>query len=392
MKKQKIKYGAFIFVTMLFGGAAILFIILGSLTDFDYNITANSLSVASLVVAIIAFFIAWKTYFNIDSVQHATAMEGNVLEKTNYSIEYSAIIKQFENDCKGNDLLSQITEKIKRIKSAKTCIQLADNIQLIIDNLIWLNFLNKGESKDDLSYNELSKVLNKKLRQIIKDAKRYESINSGLSLLFNENINLIISVLSYHDIKIEDKTISKIKNRTNTIRNKKHTDGNKSTKNSDKGVLFSMQYIRGKSLENPIAKMIYYIYVGRYFLDKATKLLDTKKIDFSPDEYRKKIEKFSETQHKDFKIYIEIANEAFEGAKQIQNSNILWDCILEQNRFKVFMFKNINNQSSEHHKKLEDYINLIKNKWERVLKLMFTEDDKNNFMKKSIESSIKQFG
>lgn len=53
-------------------------------------------TVLSLVVSAIAFYIAMKTYISIDSVNVITQMDGNVLENEHYVTSFASLLKEYD--------------------------------------------------------------------------------------------------------------------------------------------------------------------------------------------------------------------------------------------------------------------------------------------------------
>lgn len=193
------------------------------------------LSVLSTVISVVALIYAMITYYSIDRVQSMNSMEGNVLCNPNYSVAYPENIQQFET-CK---TASEFGEKIFNViayKKPSNCQVFAQNIQCIVDNLSWIGWVDH----DALFYKRCEELMS----GLLADRKRFRNINSGLNLLIEENIKLIYTVIHYQNNRIANST-----------------------------ALSPMENIRGKVLENPIAKLTYYIFMGLEYMKRARDLL-----------------------------------------------------------------------------------------------------------------------
>ena len=255
----------------------------------------NVIDSISFIVALIAFVFSAITYFSIDAVNSITSMNGNVLENPYYTITTASAIQKFSN-CKTYDEYENTLFNMVKLKRHTTsCIAFADEIQCIIDNLIWFHDIEKNAKNI-----ERMNCLVKKLR---KEEKKYSRLSNSINYLLDENIKLI-----EYNFQFQIHRTSK----------ELHA--------------CELENVRGEMLINPVARIIYYDYVALDYSKQARRLLDIsgKYKDFSlPNlleiyaSLNKK--KYNAQTLKKIQILVERANSFYEKAMKVASENLLWE-------------------------------------------------------------------
>ncbi|MER2236986.1 MAG: hypothetical protein ABS892_02830, partial [Psychrobacillus sp.] len=202
-----------------------------------------SITLISIVVSILAFHFALKTYVSIDSVNAINKMQGNVLENPDYVTSIPSLMKKYSQ--------SNATEVSKAIygdlavlykKQSKSAIEFANNLQYFIDLIVFFPSL---FTNSNTSHKENAKKIDEILKLIDKRLKSLMSISTGNLLLVEETIQLLKYVMKYQKlVNIENHNIPA-----------------------------SILEIRGSLLKNPVSKTIYNNYLGLYFRQKAMDII-----------------------------------------------------------------------------------------------------------------------
>ena len=272
--------------------------------DFQQIRDGELLSIMSMVVSVVALLVALITYIAIDSVNEITAMEGNVLENPNYSACSVGLIRDY---CEFNErdftihLINDLDHFTKT--HCRTCMELADSIQYVIDRLIWVAY-----AKNDDKGIEQRKAI---IHRLKRKQRKYSKISNGLQYSLNENIKLIEYVLHYQDkSQLKDKS-------------------------------FLIADIREGMIRNPVGKIVYYDYLGLTFRQRAAKLIgknDENISEFSI-EYMTKIQscKFDEQKVEEIECLLCSAEKAFEQALRYTNGDVLWESYITYNLARVYV-------------------------------------------------------
>lgn len=325
MKKQKssvITLSILIIMIIVFIITTILY--KSNFFDSINAIISFAIQIISLFISVTALVIAFITYTSIDSVNVISSMEGNVLENENYTIAYSELVLQYTECTSVIELQNKLyNDNIVRIKEkSNTCIEFSDNIQNIIDCILWFAYTDVKSEEGQRKALELTDLLDKKYLE-------FDTISNGNQYLLQESIKLIKYVLYYQ--------------------------GNK-----DKGFYdskYDLINIRGKLLRNPIGKIIYYDYLGLSYNAKASAIIREKlKLQghFFTSENLKKIKEadFGEDIEK-INMYIEKAHRVFGQAKELADDELLWEGYIDFNMARVSFIKAfVNNGDLEEGKKL----------------------------------------
>ena len=207
----------------------------------------------SAVLAVLAFIVSILTLSSIDSVSAVSRMEGNVLENEGYRTDLAQLlhdISSWKADKEG--LIELIEDPYKRHLTSGT--QLADNLQRTIDCLVLIPFIlpsgRKAQEIADLESREaLSKSLDRMIKRIEHQVLKFERINAGSNILIDESFKLIKAVL-YHQFK-------------------EHFPENHTY------IQERMPSVRGTMLKNPVSKVVYYNYLGLFYMHKAQELIES---------------------------------------------------------------------------------------------------------------------
>lgn len=318
-------------------------------TDIQMNIEKTNEAV-SFFVSIVALIIALITFFSIDAVDKKNRMDNNVLEKTNYCAAYPTMIKQLNAKDKTeykNILLSSVIKKPK----IHTCMEFADWIQKIEDHIIWFAYYNWEDDEKKRFISDIKMELN-----------RFNNINSGISLLLDENVKLIEQVVYYQE-------------------NRKKNQNNN---------LSLLEEVRYKLLPNPIAQIVYFDYLGLDYRLYASRIMN------NASEYEEFSEQYFFTfkyKKNDFNIdkcrfLIEEAKKNFLKALKLAEDDILWNGYLKYNlvRCEIMMFMISDNEKKLKMKNLiVDLLNDCVRTRTNICYIINIE----GFLKKSFEKELK---
>lgn len=286
----------------------------------------NFIAITSLAISLVALVITLITYIAIDSVNEVTSMEGNVLENPNYTISSGKLIDDFKgakDEIKFSELLMNKLDK--ETKNNKSCIELADSIQAVVDHLIWFAYTD--------SSNEFVKKMSKDIiERIDKSYEKFSKVSNAVKYAFHENLELIKYVMKYQ----------------------------KSAKESTEYKSCELVNIKGKMIQNPISKIVYYDYLGLDYRRSAAQCLNAlvpgeKAKEFSLENMRKLKENAKSQDLTKAKFLLEEAKEAFEKAVEYAEGDILWDGYVSYNLARVsVMYYLIEPEKYDKQKVLED--------------------------------------
>lgn len=298
------------------------------------------LSVFSIVISVVALVYAMITYYSIDSVQSMNSMEGNVLCNTKYSVAYPESIQYFE-DCITEDEFQSRLFDLLLYKKSVDCKQYAEHIQCVIDNIIWIAYANHNDS----FYKKCSVLLEK----LNSDKQKFKYINSGLNCLFNENIKLISYVINYQNQRIENSVaISRLEN------------------------------IRGRSIENPVAQITFYNYLGLEYRKRADKLLGFNNI-FTAENMKKIIEKFQSGEYQKEKAHysalLDIAEKSFMKAFVISNDDMIWKGYISYNLARVKVMRYLVSPDDVYKADVEDCLERAVRDRDNILYLIWSDSE-----------------
>ena len=280
------------------------------------------ISITSFILSFLAFCVAVKTYISIDSVDSATAMEGNILENTHYSVEYVDLLKTINGNTH-DDVVKKLKAALNKKHRYHNTIEFANHLQRTIDCLVLLRLI---DVSGDVIYDEYHRfVLN-----VVLTARHFESISSGLEYVFGENLKLIFSVmriLTEKNLLNKKKSIRGLmericENRSYSLIKKKHYD-------------CEIYNVRGKMLLNPISQIAYYDYMAIAMIKSmfGCKLfIPNDDCESFPKQF---ISKQNLTEEAEVTIVLEKAQKCLESASSLSEGNFLWSAIIQDDLLQV---------------------------------------------------------
>ena len=284
----------------------IVIVVLGSMVAgifwaYTEKFQGDWINLTSFVISVIALIISLVTYISIDAVNQMTTMDGNVLENENYTVAYSEMLGQFD-DCETKEAFQKRLFDVVRNGfkyNCSTCIQYADNIQNLIDHIIWFAYL-------DFSDIKFTRELDKLIKRVDKKLIEYCNLSNGIQYTLQENVKLVKRVLNYQ-------------------MRRSLTQGN----------ISNFEDIRGKMIRNPISQIVYYDYLGLNYRSKVNQLLKacgSSKDEFTPEYMRDVyVFKYSDTDMENIKTLLRKARQAFKAAEELSNGDILWRSYISYN-------------------------------------------------------------
>lgn len=297
MKKRiRFKWSYVVIVVVVLGS-----MVAGIFWSYTERFQGDWINLTSFVISVIALIISLITYISIDAVNQMTTMDGNVLENENYTVAYSEMLRQFA-DCETKEafqkrLFDVVNNGFKY--NCSTCIQYADNIQNLIDHIIWFAYLDFSDIKFERELDKLIKRVDKKLIE-------YCNLSNGIQHTLQENVKLVKRVLDYQ-------------------MRRSLTQGN----------ISNFEDIRGKMIRNPISQIVYYDYLGLNYRSKVSQLLKvcgSSKGEFTPEYMRDVyVFKYSDTDMENIKTLLRKARRSFEEAKELSDGDILWRSYISYN-------------------------------------------------------------
>lgn len=284
-----------------------------------------TISTVSFIIALLALYIAVKTYTSIDSVNNISKMDGNILDNTNYVTSVPELILQFKAQDEKQleeQIFNDIEYKLKN--ESKTAVQFADTLQHMIDLIVFLPAVFNAKNIDKSTYkNRMESILEK----IDNKCNIFRSINKGNSIQINETIKLFKGVISYQKLVAD--------NNFNV-----HAD---------------LLQVRGPILRNPVTKTIYNNYLGLYYNKKGMHLIRQELSMNNEDvlslqgltKVTKNILNIDPSIREDIVMYLEAACEHFDKALVACEEDIMWPGFINYNKARTLYFlsllKNNNN-------------------------------------------------
>mgnify|MGYP003665599432 FL=1 len=139
MRTSKILYFT-IFILVVFSGCFSVWVYYLNEGKDLLNFT---ISIVGFCIAVLALFIAVRTYTSIDNVNNISKMEGNILDNENYVTSLPELINRFKSkdeETLNKEIFNSIDFKLK--KESGTAVLFADTLQYLID-LIVLSYLKR---------------------------------------------------------------------------------------------------------------------------------------------------------------------------------------------------------------------------------------------------------
>ena len=320
-------------------GVAFTALFMSPAVSLDFHtFSDNAVSYISFIISFIAFVFSMITYFSIDSVNSITAMDGNVLENENYSIAYEEVVDSFRKCKEKETFTEELLQCVAPQKQTISCMEYADELQKIIDYIIWFAYVDLGNEAVSKRCGELVDVIK-------KEQQRYSKLSNGINYMLNENVKLIEYVLLYQKIR---------NSRT-------------------EGVFSKLENIRGDMLRNPVSKIVYFDYLGLDYRRKAAAVLDgtvketMKKAglnegrEFQTD-YMKTVQALTlkDEQREQFDCLSSRALDCFIKAEEYAADNVLWNGYIQYNKLRVDIMRYLVFKEKTREELIADIDNTIK--------------------------------
>lgn len=248
------------------------------------------IAIFSLDVALLALYISLRTFYSIDEVNAISRMDGNVMENPRYRPNILRAVFRFPQGdfLETSEALMNYMEGLFHDKSKHSGAHLADNVLEVADLLVLIPYFVKDNSAIQL--NRVSDLLD-----IIRyKVDNFKEISDGSCKLLEETVSLIESVFAYQ--RMND------------------------SRKSDPSKLLE---IRGSIFINPVTSILYYDYLGLYFLRCATYLL-TNQISPSLLEIINGASMCKDDDKSLALVYCNKASDAFRRAKDNIGDDMIW--------------------------------------------------------------------
>jgi hypothetical protein len=283
-----------------------------------------TISTVGFCIALLALFIAVRTYTSIDSVNHISKMEGNILDNENYVTSLPELINRYKSKDEktlDKELFESIEYKLK--KESHTAVLFADTLQYMIDLIVLFPAVFNATETDKKSYK-------KRMDKILSDVDRLrdilQSVSKGNSIQITESIKLFKAVISYQSFV---------------------ADGNFN-------IHADLLHVRGPILRNPVTKTIYHNYLGLYYNKKGMHLLrdslNLGSIDILSIEGLKvvkmKVNTISPSIIEETTMYLRSACEQFDRALKISSEDVMWPSFIKYNKARTLYFLNLFSNSN----------------------------------------------
>jgi len=339
------------------------FINLGDTNDEAF--VTYLITLISFMVSVIALIISLRTFFSIDSVNSITSMDGNVLENEHYSVSYPEAIHAL-SEAKDQEAFTNIV--LSRMdfdrKPTHSCIEYADWLQKIIDNLVWLAYV-------DLNSDTYKKGWDKLNEGIKRELTKYNSLSNCIQYVLQEHIKMIETVMTYikWSNEQEEEELSKVS---------------------------ILEDVRGGIIENPVSKTVYYDYLGLNYHKKARSLIMKQLSDQlkegTSDFYKALYDlDFDDTKEslndiKAIKAMLTRSLSAFDIASKSSVNDLLWDGYIKYNKVRVEILSSIIEKKSKD--ELQDIITELKEvvRIREDIKLLYAKKD--SYLEKKLQEEI----
>ncbi|WP_026032231.1 hypothetical protein [Moritella marina] len=275
-----------------------------------------TISIVGFCIAVLALFIAVRTYTSIDSVNNISKMDGNILDNENYVISVPELVIKFQCDDEKTlekELFKSIELKLKR--ESGTAVLFADTLQYMIDLIVFFPAVFNASDIDKGAYRKRMDCI---LAEVERRSSILHSISKGNSIQITETIKLFKAVISYQSFVSDNKF-------------NVHAD---------------LLHVRGPILRNPVTKTIYHNYLGLFYNKKGMFLigesLGLNGINLLSIDGMKlvseKINLMSPSSKEDAIMYLKSACEQFERALVSCEDDIMWPGFINYNKARTMLF------------------------------------------------------
>jgi len=321
MKRTNILYIT-IFLIVLFSGCLAIWVYYLKEGKDLLNFT---ISIVGFCIALLALFIAVRTYASIDSVNNISKMDGNILDNERYVTSLPELINQYKSKNQKDldeELFESIELKLKR--DSNTAVLFADTLQYLVDLIVLFPAVFNAADTDKIRYkNRMDRIL----KNIDKQRDILQTISKGNSIQITETIKLLKAVVSYQSF----------------------------VANGNFNIHADLLHVRGPILRNPVTKTIYHNYLGLYYNKKGMHLLkeslnmgsrDILSID-GLDFVRSNIDSCSPSVIEEVVMYLRSACEQFDRALEISSEDVMWPGFINYNKARTLYFMHLLSESKE---------------------------------------------
>jgi hypothetical protein len=275
-----------------------------------------TISTVGFCIALLALFIAVRTYTSIDSVNNISKMEGNILDNENYVTSLPELINRYKSKDEktlDKELFDSIEYKLK--KESHTAVLFADTLQYMIDLIVLFPAVFNAADTDKKLY---KKRMDKILLGVDRQRDILHSVSKGNSIQITESIKLFKAVISYQGFVADG--IFNI-----------HAD---------------LLHVRGPILRNPVTKTIFHNYLGLYYNKKGMHLLrDSLKMGSADilsidglNVVKMDLNTISPTIIEDVIMYLKSGCEQFDRALKISSEDVMWPGFIKYNKARTLYF------------------------------------------------------
>jgi len=276
------------------------------ITSIVFYTKEDKFPLQDIAIALIALYIALRTFSSIDQVDKLGKMDGNVLDNERYItsiVELTNEFKESDNIQLANNLFKSIENRLR--SDSKTASDFADTLQHMIDLIVLFPAVfNSKENNNSINYDARMEFI----LELVKE--RHErfllSVNKGSLIQISEAIKLFKAVNNYQ------KKVSK----------------------KDFNVNSDLLLVRGAMLKNPVTRTIYHNYLGLVFHKKALNLINIKEKDTLSINAIKEIVNgdFDASTKENIVVYLNYANEQFNKAILASKEDIMWSGFINFNK------------------------------------------------------------
>ncbi|MEW9798601.1 hypothetical protein [Alteromonas sp. CYL-A6] len=311
--------------TLLYTSIFILVVLSAGLAIWVYYLKEGkdllnfTIFIVGFCIAVLALFIAVRTYTSIDSVNNISKMEGNILDNEHYVTSLPELINHYQaKDEKTleNALFESMESKLKY--ESDTAVMFADTLQYLIDLIVLFPAVFNASDTDKGRY---KKRMDKILLTIDKQRDALHAVSKGNAIQITESIKLFKAVVAYQRFV---------------------ADG-------DFNIHADLLHVRGPILRNPVTRTIYHNYLGLYYNKKGmhlirdglnmgnTDILSLEGLDF----VNSKADELRPSVKEDTILYLNTACEHFDRALSISSEDVMWPGFINFNKARTLYFLHV---------------------------------------------------
>jgi len=289
MRKRKIWLNAVLCLIIL-----LCFVSFGAMLIPDSS-SEVIIAIVSLDVALLALYISLRTFFSIDEVNAISRMDGNVMENSRYRPNILRAVFAFPQIgfSETSEALMTHLEILFYTVNKQSGAHLSDNVQEVADLLVLIPYFIKTNNQDESAI-QLERV-SSLLANIKYKVENFKEISDGSCKLLEETVNLICSVFAYQAMT--------------------------ENRESDPSKLLE---IRGSIFINPVTCILYYDYLGLYFLKRATSILSKHQSGLSLGKMIQTAKSCSLDDKSMALVYCSKALDSFKRAKENIGDDMIW--------------------------------------------------------------------